>query len=101
GRGSRPAGGGHPGARRGAGADRQRPVSGAGDRVLMVSISSGNGVPAVARAVAVMQAAGDTLDAVVAGVMIVEDDPNDTSVGYGGLPNCDGVVELDACVMHG
>lgn len=67
----------------------------------MVSISSGNGVPAVTRAVAVMQAGGDTLDAVVAGVMIVEDDPNDTSVGYGGLPNFDGVVELDACVMHG
>jgi N4-(beta-N-acetylglucosaminyl)-L-asparaginase len=41
------------------------------------------------------------LDGVVAGVNIVEDDPNDTSVGYGGLPNEDGVVELDAAVMHG
>jgi N4-(beta-N-acetylglucosaminyl)-L-asparaginase len=38
---------------------------------------------------------------VVAGVTIVEEDPNDTSVGYGGLPNEDGVVELDASVMHG
>jgi N4-(beta-N-acetylglucosaminyl)-L-asparaginase len=36
-----------------------------------------------------------------AAVTKVEDDPNDDSVGYGGLPNEDGVVELDACVMHG
>ncbi len=43
----------------------------------------------------------DTLDAVIAGVNIIELDPNDTSVGYGGLPNEDGVVELDASVMHG
>jgi N4-(beta-N-acetylglucosaminyl)-L-asparaginase len=43
----------------------------------------------------------DALDAVIAGVNIVEDDPNDMSVGYGGLPNEDGVVELDAAVMHG
>ncbi len=43
----------------------------------------------------------DALDAVIAGVNIVEDDPNDTSVGYGGLPNEEGVVELDAAVMHG
>jgi N4-(beta-N-acetylglucosaminyl)-L-asparaginase len=43
----------------------------------------------------------DTLDAVIAGVNIVEDDPADDSVGYGGLPNEDGVVELDSCVMHG
>jgi N4-(beta-N-acetylglucosaminyl)-L-asparaginase len=39
--------------------------------------------------------------AVIAGVNIVEDDPNDMSVGYGGLPNEDGVVELDASVMYG
>lgn len=43
----------------------------------------------------------DTLDAVVAGVNIPEEDPEDNSVGYGGLPNEDGVVELDASVMHG
>jgi N4-(beta-N-acetylglucosaminyl)-L-asparaginase len=43
----------------------------------------------------------DVLDALIAGVNIVELDPADTSVGYGGLPNADGVVQLDASVMHG
>ncbi|HEX6850410.1 MAG TPA: isoaspartyl peptidase/L-asparaginase [Candidatus Polarisedimenticolaceae bacterium] len=43
----------------------------------------------------------DPLDALVAGVEIVELDPLDDSVGFGGLPNADGVVQLDACVMHG
>jgi N4-(beta-N-acetylglucosaminyl)-L-asparaginase len=41
------------------------------------------------------------LDALVAGVSIVELDPEETGVGYGGLPNADGVVQLDACCMHG
>jgi N4-(beta-N-acetylglucosaminyl)-L-asparaginase len=43
----------------------------------------------------------DVLDALIAGVNIVELDPADTSVGYGGLPNADGVVQLDASCMHG
>ena len=43
----------------------------------------------------------DVLDALIAGVNIVELDPLDTSVGFGGLPNADGVVQLDASVMHG
>jgi N4-(beta-N-acetylglucosaminyl)-L-asparaginase len=43
----------------------------------------------------------DVLDAVIAGVNLNELDPNDTSVGYGGLPNAEGVVQLDASVMHG
>jgi N4-(beta-N-acetylglucosaminyl)-L-asparaginase len=43
----------------------------------------------------------DVLDAVIAGVNIVELDPEDTSVGYGGLPNAEGVVQLDASCMHG
>jgi N4-(beta-N-acetylglucosaminyl)-L-asparaginase len=43
----------------------------------------------------------DVLDALIAGVNIVELDPADTSVGYGGLPNSEGVVQLDASVMHG
>jgi N4-(beta-N-acetylglucosaminyl)-L-asparaginase len=44
---------------------------------------------------------GDVLDALIAGVNIVELDPEETSVGYGGLPNAEGVVQLDACCMHG
>ena len=59
------------------------------------------GINCVSRAMQILKAGGDTLDAVVAGVNIVEDDPDDNSVGYGGLPNEDGVVELDSCVMHG
>src|SRR5439155_7117040 len=66
-----------------------------------IVISSDNGIRACARAMERLVAGGDTLDAVVAGVNINEEDPEDTSVGYGGLPNEDGVVELDACVMHG
>ncbi len=66
-----------------------------------VVISSANGRGACAKAMEVIASGGDPLDAVIAGVNIVELDPNDTSVGYGGLPNEDGVVELDACVMHG
>jgi N4-(beta-N-acetylglucosaminyl)-L-asparaginase len=49
----------------------------------------------------ILQKGGDTLDAVVAAVTVVEDDPNDTSVGFGGLPNEEGDTELDASVMHG
>jgi N4-(beta-N-acetylglucosaminyl)-L-asparaginase len=41
------------------------------------------------------------LDALIAGVNIVELDPLDTSVGYGGLPNADGIVQLDSSCMHG
>jgi len=48
-----------------------------------------------------MMAGTDVLDALIAGVNIVELDPEDTSVGYGGLPNGDGVVQLDASCMHG
>jgi N4-(beta-N-acetylglucosaminyl)-L-asparaginase len=44
---------------------------------------------------------GDTLDAIVNGVSVVERDPNDQSVGLGGLPNEEGVVQLDASCMHG
>ena len=43
----------------------------------------------------------DVLDALIAGVNIVELDPEDASVGYGGRPNADGIVQLDACCMHG
>jgi N4-(beta-N-acetylglucosaminyl)-L-asparaginase len=48
-----------------------------------------------------MTAGKDVLEALVEGVNIVELDPEDNSVGYGGLPNADGVVQLDSCCMHG
>ncbi len=67
----------------------------------IIAISSGNGIPAVAKAAELIREGKDAVEAVIAGVNIVEDDPNDTSVGYGGLPNEDGIVELDAAVMHG
>ncbi len=59
------------------------------------------GLACVSKAMEIIKAGGDTLDAVVAGVNIVEDDPRDSSVGYGGLPNEEGDVELDSSVMHG
>ena len=64
-------------------------------------IASDNGVAAVATALAAMNAGGAPVDAAVAGVNLNELDPEDNSVGYGGLPNEDGVVELDAAVMDG
>ncbi len=66
-----------------------------------VAISSANGLRAVTKAAAMINDGADTLDAVVAGVNIVEADPTDHSVGLGGLPNEEGVVELDSSVMHG
>jgi N4-(beta-N-acetylglucosaminyl)-L-asparaginase len=70
-----------------------------GKRALI--ISSANGVHALDKGMAILNSGGDTLDAVIAAVTVVEDDPKDTSVGYGGLPNEEGEVELDASVMHG
>src|ERR1700687_4707802 len=66
-----------------------------------VMISSANGVRALDKGMEILRHGGDTLDAAVAAVTVVEDDPNDDSVGYGGLPNEEGEVELDASVMHG
>ena len=56
---------------------------------------------AVEEAFLQMSQGADVLDALIAGVNIVELDPTDSSVGYGGLPNADGVVQLDSCCMHG
>jgi N4-(beta-N-acetylglucosaminyl)-L-asparaginase len=55
----------------------------------------------VEKAFSMITSGADVLDALIAGVNIVELDPTDTSVGYGGLPNADGVVQLDSCCMHG
>lgn len=74
-----------------------------------VIVSSANGhryknggpVTCVEKAFGMMTKGSDVLDALIAGVNIVELDPEDTSVGYGGLPNAEGVVQLDSCCMHG
>ena len=66
-----------------------------------IAISSSNGLDCCRRVIEGLRAGDDTLDAVVAGVNLPELDPEDAGVGYGGLPNEAGVVELDACVMHG
>lgn len=67
----------------------------------MCVLSSRNGLRATEKAMELLRQGKDPLDAVIAGVNIVESDPNDWSVGYGGLPNEEGVVELDSSVMHG
>jgi N4-(beta-N-acetylglucosaminyl)-L-asparaginase len=74
-----------------------------------VVISSSNGnryknggtKTCVETAFGMITSGSDVLDALIAGVNIVELDPEDSSVGYGGLPNADGVVQLDSCCMHG
>jgi N4-(beta-N-acetylglucosaminyl)-L-asparaginase len=66
-----------------------------------VVVSSFNGLAACKKAMEMLRGGADTLDAVIAGVNILELDPNETGVGYGGLPNEECVVELDASVMHG
>jgi N4-(beta-N-acetylglucosaminyl)-L-asparaginase len=70
-------------------------------RAKNIVIASANGLACCRKAMDVLESGGDTLDAAVAGVNLVELDPKDNSVGYGGLPNENGVVELDASVMHG
>ena len=65
------------------------------------AISSANGLRAVTRAMELVLGGSDTLDAAIDGVKIQELDPEDDSVGYGGLPNEAGVVQLDASCMHG
>ena len=67
-----------------------------------VVVSSANGIRGVARAYdMITRQNADTLDAIIAGVNIEELDPDDQAVGLGGLPNAEGVVQLDASCMHG
>jgi len=68
---------------------------------LPVAIASANGLQAVAEAVSQMEKGSLPVEAAVAGVSLVEADPEDITVGYGGLPNEEGVVQLDAAVMDG
>jgi len=66
-----------------------------------IQFKNGGTVTCVEKAFAMMTSGTDVLESLIAGVNIVELDPLDTSVGYGGLPNADGVVQLDSCCMHG
>jgi N4-(beta-N-acetylglucosaminyl)-L-asparaginase len=65
-------------------------------------VASANGIRGVAKAMDLIVTHGaDTLDAAIEAVKIEELDPDDMYVGYGGLPNAEGVVQLDASCMHG
>jgi len=66
-----------------------------------IIICAANGYNYLDRGYAVLTGGGDTLDAVMQVITGPEDDPNVDSVGLGGLPNEDCVVQLDACCMHG
>src|SRR5277367_739357 len=80
--------------------DAQSGAVGAGGK-RPIMISAFNGYAYIEDAYQFLKGGGDTLDAALRVVKGPEDDPNDTSVGLGGLPNEEGVVELDACCMHG
>jgi N4-(beta-N-acetylglucosaminyl)-L-asparaginase len=62
---------------------------------------NGGPVTGVQKAFEMVVKGDDVLDAVIAGVNLCELDPEDAGVGYGGLPNAEGVVQLDSCCMHG
>jgi N4-(beta-N-acetylglucosaminyl)-L-asparaginase len=62
---------------------------------------NGGAESAVERAFRGITEGEDVLDALIAGVNIPELDPEEMGIGYGGLPNADGVVQLDSCCMHG
>ncbi|HEY6351594.1 MAG TPA: N(4)-(beta-N-acetylglucosaminyl)-L-asparaginase [Candidatus Angelobacter sp.] len=76
----------------------QAPASGGGKNVI---ICARNGFSYIDAGYAKLRQGADTLDAALEVVSGPENDPNDDSVGLGGLPNEDCVVELDACCMHG
>ncbi len=65
------------------------------------AVGSTNAQRGIRQAMQMLERGADTLDAAVEGVKIQELDPGDNSVGYGGLPNEEGVVQLDASCMHG
>lgn len=69
--------------------------------ILITSHTNETGQRAAQQAWDVLAAGGSALDAVELAANVIEIDPEDTSVGYGGLPNEDGVVQLDASIMDG
>ncbi len=79
---------------------KSRPGAQAGGKRPII-VCAGNGFNYLEDAYKFLSGGGDTLDAALRVVRGPEDDPKDDSVGLGGLPNEEGVVELDACCMHG
>ncbi len=77
------------------------PQAGSGTSKRPIIVCANNGFAYLDRAYDHLTKGGDTLDSAILVVTGPEDDPNDDSVGLGGLPNEEGVVELDACCMHG
>jgi beta-aspartyl-peptidase (threonine type) len=67
----------------------------------MIVIASANGKVGIKEAMRILKAGGSAIDAVEAGVRLVEANPDDHSVGYSGYPNLLGQVELDASIMNG
>src|SRR5215212_711117 len=67
----------------------------------MIVLASANGRVGIEAAMAILRRGGSALDAVEAGTRLVEDNPEDHTVGYAGLPNLLGEVELDASIMDG
>ena len=80
-------------------ADKSEAAAAAGKRPII--ISAANGFDYLDEAFAFLKGGGDTLEAALRVVKGPENDPHDDSVGLGGLPNEEGVVELDSCCMHG
>jgi beta-aspartyl-peptidase (threonine type) len=66
-----------------------------------IVVSSANGIVGIEAAIGILRSGGSALDAVVAGTRLVEANPDDHTVGYSGLPNLVGEVELDASIMDG
>jgi N4-(beta-N-acetylglucosaminyl)-L-asparaginase len=82
-------------------ANAETSTQGSGKAKLPLIVSAANGFKYLDEGYSLLAGGGDTLDAVLKVVQGPENDPNDESVGLGGHPNEEGVVELDACCMHG
>ncbi|MCB0558696.1 MAG: N(4)-(beta-N-acetylglucosaminyl)-L-asparaginase [Lewinellaceae bacterium] len=76
-----------------------QPWSNRGAKPPPTVLSTWNNLPANKKAWKVIKKGGRALDAVEQGVRLVEADPDDMSVGYGGRPDREGIVTLDACIM--
>lgn len=67
----------------------------------MIIVASSNGRIGINAAIEILRQGGTAVDAVEAGIRLVEDNPDDHTVGFNGYPNILGEVELDASIMNG